>query len=91
MAVSAARVTVGTSAVALNAPSVSGQTLVVKNLDGTNGADLGGSGVTAGAGFSLPGSATPVAVTISVAAGEQVFAIRSGAADVVLSVLRTGV
>ncbi len=90
MTVAAARATVSTTAVALNTASVSGQTLVIKNLDGTNGADLGGSDVTAGAGFPLPGAATPPAVTLQLAAGEILYAIRSAGADVSLAVLRTG-
>lgn len=87
MAASGARLTVSTSAVALNAASVSGQTLVIRNIDATDTCDLGGSGVTAGAGFRLAPNET---VTVAVAAGEQVFAIRTAAADVVVTVLRTG-
>lgn len=89
MAVSAARITVSTSALALNTASNDGTTLVIKNLDGTNGADLGASTVTAGAGFPLPGAATPVAVTVNLKPGDVLYAIRSAGADVILSVLRT--
>ncbi len=89
MAVTHARVTVSTVAVALNTESgaTSGTKLVVKNIDSTNAADLGDSSVTAGNGFSLAAGAT---VTVELAHGEQLYAIRSGAADVVLTVLRTG-
>src|SRR5262249_61296188 len=85
MAVTGARVTVSTTAVALNSAPTEGQVLIIRNNDGANAADLGGSGVTAGAGFSLVAGAT---ITLPVSAGEQVFAIRSSGADVVLSVLR---
>ncbi len=74
-------------AVALNTATPAGTTLVVRNNDATNTASLGAAGVTAGAGFQLAVGAT---VTIPLAAGEQLFAIRDGAADVVLSVIRTG-
>jgi hypothetical protein len=89
MALTAARVTVSTSAVALNTAGQDGGYLVIKNLDGTNGADLGTSAVTAGTGFPLPGAATPVAVTVFVKPGDVLYAIRSAGADVVLSVLRS--
>lgn len=89
MSVTAARVTVSTTAVALNSETggVSGTKLKVKNLDGTNAVDLGPSGVTAGGGFELAAGATE---TFELAHGEVLYAIRSGAADVVLAVLRTG-
>ena len=87
MAISAARVTVSTTAVALNtANNTSGSTMIVKNTDATNGVDLGPAGVTAGAGFSLTLGQT---VTVQLSPGDVLFAIRSAAADVVLSVLRT--
>lgn len=86
MAVSAARVTVSTAAVALNTANGGGRTLTVKNIDATNGADLGASTVTAGAGFALAAGAT---VQVELEADEVLYAIRSGAADVVLAVLRT--
>ncbi|MFW6034033.1 MAG: hypothetical protein ACOC9R_02755 [bacterium] len=86
MAVAGSRVTVSTTAVALNTADVGGQTLVVKNTDGSNGADLGDSSVTAGAGYSLAAGAT---VTVELDAGDVLYAIRSDAADVDLAVLRT--
>src|SRR2546428_9309842 len=52
MAVSAQRITVSTTAVALNAASPAGQTLLLKNTS-ANAADLGAAGVTAGTGFHL--------------------------------------
>jgi hypothetical protein len=89
MAVGAQRITVSTVAIALNTATQDGGYLTIKNLDGANGADLGAAAVTAGAGFPLPGSATPAAVTIYIKPGDVLFAIRSAGADVVLSVLRT--
>lgn len=90
MAITAARVTVSTTAVALNvaeADVVSGSVLVLKNTS-ANAADLGPAGVTAAAGFDLAAGAT---VTVELAAGDQLFAIRSAAADAVITVLRIGV
>ncbi|NJP24452.1 hypothetical protein FLW53_09570 [Microbispora sp. SCL1-1] len=84
--VTAARVTAGNAAVALNTASTSGQKLTIKNTDTTNGVDLGGPGVTAGTGFPLPNGAQ---VTVELAPGDVVYAIRSAGADVVLAVLRT--
>lgn len=86
MAVSQARITVSTVALALNTASTSGQKLVVKNTDATNGADLGSSSVAAGAGFALAAGQT---VTIELQPQDVVFAIRSAAADIVLAVLRS--
>lgn len=85
MAVSAERVTVGTSAVALNTASTGGLTLVVKNVGATLAADLGPSTVTSGAGFDVPAAAT---VTVEVDAGDVLFAISSGTGTT-LAVLRT--
>lgn len=85
MAVTAARVTVSTSAVALNTASTAGQTLVLKNTS-ANAADLGPSTVTAAAGFDLAAGAT---VTVELSAGDILYAIRSAAADATIAVLRT--
>lgn len=84
----AARVVVSTSAVALNTDSdpVGGTTLVIKNTS-ANAADLGGSTVTAGTGLDLAAGAT---VTVDLRPGEILYAIRSAAADATLAVLRTG-
>jgi hypothetical protein len=90
MAVVGARVTVSTSVVALNAAdsdNVSGSVLLISNTS-ANGADLGSNTVAAGAGYSLPANAT---ATVPLVAGELIYAIRSGASDAVLSVLRLGV
>jgi hypothetical protein len=90
VAITAARVTVSTSAVALNAAetdTVSGSTLILKNTS-ANAADLGPAGVTAGAGFDLAAGAT---LTVVVPPGELLFAIRSAASDATIAVLRTGV
>lgn len=91
MAVTSAQVTVSTSAVALNAAetdTVGGVVLYVRNTDATNGAALGGSGVTAGAGFRVA-AATTVG-PLNLPSGELLYAIRTGAADVALDVLRLG-
>lgn len=89
MAVNGERITVSTVSVGLNTEVglVSGTRIIVKNEDATNAADLGDSAVTAGTGFRLAPGAT---VEVELTHGEQLFAIRSGAADVVLGVLRTG-
>ena len=86
MAVTHSRVTVSTVAVALNAVDTLGRVLTVKNTDATNAADLGTSTVTAGTGFPLAAGAT---VQIPLSAEEQVFAIRSAGADVVLAVIKS--
>ncbi len=86
MAVSAARVTASTVAVALNTASTSGVTLTIRNTDATNAADLGGSGVTAGQGMPLAAGAM---LSLQLQPGDVLYAIRSGAADVVLAVVRT--
>lgn len=90
MAITTARVTVSTSAVALNVAetdTVSGATLIIKNTS-ANAADLGPAGVTAAAGFDLAAGAS---VTVILPPGEILFAIRSAAADATLAVLRIGV
>src|SRR5690606_11170168 len=57
MAVSAARQTVGVSAVALNTASTSGIDLIIHNAS-ANDADLGPVGVAAGSGFLLKANTT---------------------------------
>lgn len=86
MAVSAARVTVSTSAVALNSATGGGSRLIVRNTDATNGVDIGASNVTAGTGYRLLAGQT---LTLELLGGEQFYAIRSAAADVVCDVLRS--
>lgn len=91
MAVTSAQVTVGTSATALTSAEtdvVGGTKVYVRNTDATNGAALGGSGVTTGTGFRV--GATTTVGPLELSAGEQLYAIRTGAADVVLDVLRLG-
>lgn len=85
MAVSAARVTVATVAVALNTADTGGMTLAIKNTS-ANAADLGPSTVTAGTGFDLAAGAT---VTVQLDPGDVLYAIRSAAADATLAILRT--
>lgn len=85
MAVTAERVAVGTSAVALNTASTGGLTLTIKNVGATLAADLGPSTVTSGAGFDVATSAT---VTVELDAGDVLFAI-SSSTGTTLAVLRT--
>ncbi len=85
MAVSAARVTAGVAAVALNTADTSALRLVIKNTS-ANAADLGPSTVTAGTGFDLAAGAT---VTVELDAGDVLYAIRSAAADATLAILQT--
>ena len=85
MAISAQRFTVSTSAVALNPASGSHGRMTVNNIS-ANAADLGASNVAAGSGFSLPGNAS---VALEIGQGDVVYAIRSGASDATLTVLRT--
>jgi len=84
--VSAQRVTVSSAAVALNTASTAGQQLTIRNTDATNAADLGGSDVVADEGFPLAADAQ---VTVDLAPGDVLYAIRATANDVVLAVLRT--
>lgn len=70
MAVSAARVTVGTSAVALNTPGTGGQTLDIKN--GAAIVSLGASDVTTATGLDVAASGT---LRVELDAGDVLFAI----------------
>ena len=90
MAISAQRLTISTTPVALNTDSDtrSGCTLVIKNTS-ANAADLGPAGVTAGAGFDLAAGATTPPLELG--PGEVLYGIRSAAADATLAVLRMGV
>jgi hypothetical protein len=74
MAVSAHRITVSTTPVALNADTdmIGGTKLVIKNTS-ANAADLGPSGVT-----DLAAGAT---VTVELESGEQLHGVRSGGSD----------
>ncbi len=89
MALTAERVTVSTTAVALNGADTgpSGAGVTVKNTHATDALVLGGSDVTASTGFSLVAGAT---ITIPLTFGEQVYAIRGASADITAHVLRTG-
>jgi hypothetical protein len=58
--------------------------MVITNTS-ANGADLGPSTVTAGTGFLLAGNAS---VTVELDPGDVLYAIRSGASDATLAVLR---
>lgn len=92
MALTSAKVTVGAAATALmpaESGTVSGAKIIVRNAHATDALDLGDSAVTAGAGFRLAAGST---VTVELSYGEQLFAIRTGAADNAdVYVLRTGV
>jgi hypothetical protein len=81
----AARIVVSTTPVALNTVSPSGQTLVLKNVS-ANACDLGPAGVTAGGGYDLAGGAV---LEVAIRPGDQVFAVRTAAADATLAILRT--
>lgn len=85
MAVSTARVTVSTVAVALNAADEQGALMTIKNTS-ANAADLGPATVAAGAGFDLAAGAT---LTIQLDPGDILYAIRSAASDATIAVLRT--
>jgi hypothetical protein len=90
VAVQSARITVSTSAVALDAletDAVAGTKVVVTNQDATNSVDLGDASVAAGAGYELKAGKT---VQIDLPKGEQLYAIRTGGADVRVDVLRAG-
>jgi hypothetical protein len=89
MAVSAERVTVSTTAVALNPAEsgVAGGRLIVKNTHTADALVLGASDVTASTGFAL---AFGVTLEIPYSYGERVYAIRGASADIVAHVLRLG-
>lgn len=81
---------ISASAVALNAAetdTVAGTKVTVKNTHATVVVALGDSAVTASTGFQL---ATGATLTVELAGGERLYAIRVGAADGTVDVLRTG-
>lgn len=82
MAVSVERVTVETTAVALNPAGTGGTILRIKN--GAAAIDLGGSGVTAGTGFEVAASGE---VTVELDSGDVLYAIC--ATSSVVQVMRT--
>jgi len=57
--------------------------MVITNTSG-NGADIGAANVAAGSGYSLPAGA-PTSLQLN--PGDQVYAVRSGASDAILSLL----
>lgn len=82
MAVTAERVTVGTSAVALNTAGTGAMSLRIKN--GAAAIDVGASGVTSGAGLEVAASGE---LTVEVDSGDVLYAIC--ATSSVVQVLRT--
>ena len=82
MAVSAARVTVSTSAIALNTAEAGGGRLYIKN--GAAVVDLGPSTITNGTGLSLAAAAV---VEVELDPGDVLFAI--SATSSIVEVLRT--
>lgn len=80
MAAKGSRVTVGAAAVKLAAGK---QKVHLRNRDATNSVDLGGPGVAAGQGYELkPGEE----LTLDLGP-DDLYAVRSGAADVRVDVL----
>jgi hypothetical protein len=89
MAVTAAQVTVSTTAVALNTDTgnVSGGRLTIKNTHATDTLVLGDATVAAGTGFALAAGAT---LDLQLPASEQIYGIRGGSNDITAHVLRLG-
>lgn len=89
MSVVADRVTVSTSAVALNADvdAAVGTKIWLRNTDATGGIALGGVGVTAATGFRVAGGLTVGPIELN--GGEILYAVRTGLADVVVDLLRS--
>lgn len=89
MAVSAERITVSTTAVALNPAEsgVVGGRLFVKNTHASDALVLGASDVTASTGFALAFGET---LEIPYSYGERIYAVRGAAADITVHVLRLG-
>lgn len=83
MAAVGKRQTVGAAAAIIVPAGMRG---ILRNQDGANSVDLGGSGVTAGNGFELKFGQT---VEIVARMGEDVYAIRSIAADVRVDAILT--
>jgi hypothetical protein len=86
MTTSHQRITVSTVPIALNPVGTSGGNLYVRCE--TNGIDIGGSTVAAGQGLPLA-AATALPWPIELGPGDQIYAIRSGVTDAVVSVVRT--
>lgn len=85
MAVTAARVTASTTAVALNTADPNSPTPMFVTNTSANAADLGPASVTAGNGYSLAAAA---AIYVTLDPNDVLYAIRSAGADAVISVLR---
>lgn len=92
MAVTAERITVSSTALALNpadaGPSGTGLLIRAAGTGGTNDVSLGAADVAAATGYLLVAGTAAVPVTLG--AGEQLYAIRTGAADGTVHVIRTG-
>ena len=89
MALSAARVSVTTSATVLNAADtdgMQGQALLVRNKHASLSVDLGPAAVASGAGFEL---AAGEAVNVDLSTGELLYAI-APSSTVTVHVLRAG-
>jgi hypothetical protein len=89
MAVSAERVTVSTTAVALHPTEsgVAGGRLLIRNTHASDSLVLGASDVTASTGFALEAGEV---LDVDYSLGERVYAVRGGSADIVAHVLRFG-
>jgi hypothetical protein len=89
MAVSAERVTVSTTAVALHPAEsgISGGRLLIRNTHASDGLVLGASDVTGSTGFTLEAGEV---LDIDYSGGERIYAIRGASADIVAHVLRLG-
>jgi hypothetical protein len=81
-----ASVTVGATATRLdNAPGLSqGQKLAIRNTHATDALILGGSGVTAAAGYALPAGQQ---LTIT---REEIYGVRGGAANITVGRVELG-
>jgi hypothetical protein len=88
MAVTAARIKVSSTEVALNTADAAASTLTVRNGSwvGSDIVVLGPSGVAVGSGFDLRGGEMAV---IPLQANDVVYAIRGTPTDVLVSVLHT--
>jgi hypothetical protein len=84
--VGAERFTIGATAVPLNQSTYAGQTLYIRNTHGSAAIDIGGADVVAGGGLALAAAAS---VTLTIKPGDVVYAVRSAATDVTVTVFRT--
>lgn len=84
MAVTGARVTVGTTATLIAQADADGVSVAVRNADATVSADIGGSGVVSGAGYLLLAGSS---VSFDLDAGESVYGIVASG-SIVAHVLR---